>query len=444
MKKTITLLLAIIIGSVLTAQQSIDSLRQLLSATKADTSVIKLMNQIAHEFVESSPDSTLKYATEAGRLAQEKNYLEGEIRSILNLASAFTVTGNYSKGLEYALDGLKRSEAFGDQKLIVSSLWAIGGVYSFQEDYQQALIYVLKISEHYKDKPLHKNFAAALLNTGVTYFSLDRFDSSRYYFDLSLNKAIQIKDYSTLAAVNMNIGRIFLKQKQYDTAIVYFRKAMPTFLKDSNHLFIYSNSYFLAEVFDSIRQYDSAMYYSRLSLHHANAMRSPVSLWEISKQLSSIYKQKGQPDSALFFMNMAMAAKDSLNTQESRKKIQMLTFNENLRQMEIEEQKKKDAQARKRNLELSGIAIFIPLFLLVVLLIGRRKVKSRTIEFLGILGLLFLFEFIVLFAHPYIGHWTHESPVAMLLILAAIAAVLIPLHHRSESWIKKKLSKVEK
>jgi hypothetical protein len=29
----------------------------------------------------------------------------------------------------------------------------------------------------------------------------------------------------------------------------------------------------------------------------------------------------------------------------------------------------------------------------------------------------------------------------MLLILVAVAAILIPLHHRSEAWIKKKLAR---
>src|SRR6187397_462415 len=101
-----------------------------------------------------------------------------------------------------------------------------------------------------------------------------------------------------------------------------------------------------------------------------------------------------------------MNANDSLTNQEKQKQVQLLTFNEQLRQM----------------------------------LLGRKKVKSRTVEFLGVLALLFLFEFIVLFAHPYIGHWTDESPVWMLLILVAVAAILIPLHHRSESWIKKKLA----
>jgi hypothetical protein len=74
--------------------------------------------------------------------------------------------------------------------------------------------------------------------------------------------------------------------------------------------------------------------------------------------------------------------------------------------LKLPKRKVKKCAVRKRNLELGGIAIFIPIFLLGILLLGRRKVKSRTIEFLGVLGLLFLFEFIVLFAHPFmvIGH----------------------------------------
>jgi hypothetical protein len=196
----------------------------------------------------------------------------------------------------------------------------------------------------------------------------------------------------------------------------------------------------LGDLFDSTGQRDSAFYYGRLALHHAREMGSPQLLLYSTKQLSALFKESNKLDSAFIYHELAMNAKDSLTSQEKQKQVQALTFNEQLRQMEIEKQKMEAAAARKRNLELAGIAIFIPLFLLAVLLLGRKKVKSRTIEFLGILGLLFLFEFIVLLVHPYIGHWTHESPLWMLLILVAVAAILIPLHHRSETWIKKKLA----
>jgi len=90
-------------------------------------------------------------------------------------------------------------------------------------------------------------------------------------------------------------------------------------------------------------------------------------------------------------------------------------------------------------LQLAGIAIFIPTFFLFVLFLSRRKAKPRTVEFLGILALLLVFEFVTLLVHPYIERWTHETPVLTLLILVAIAAILVPLHHRTEHWVKSKL-----
>ena len=53
------------------------------------------------------------------------------------------------------------------------------------------------------------------------------------------------------------------------------------------------------------------------------------------------------------------------------------------------------------------------------------------------MGLLAVFEFINLFIHPYLSRVTNDSPVLMLLVLIAIGALLIPLHHRLEKWITK-------
>jgi hypothetical protein len=96
-------------------------------------------------------------------------------------------------------------------------------------------------------------------------------------------------------------------------------------------------------------------------------------------------------------------------------------------------------RARNRNLQIVGVAVFLPLFFGFVLLLSRRQIKPRAVEILGILFLLFVFEFITLYFHPVIGKWTHESPIWMLLIFVAIAFLLVPLHHRSEIWIKKQL-----
>ena len=61
------------------------------------------------------------------------------------------------------------------------------------------------------------------------------------------------------------------------------------------------------------------------------------------------------------------------------------------------------------------------------------------IEFLGVVALLIVFEFLNLLLHPFLERVTHHSPVLMLLALVCIAALLVPLHHKIEHWATAKL-----
>jgi hypothetical protein len=61
------------------------------------------------------------------------------------------------------------------------------------------------------------------------------------------------------------------------------------------------------------------------------------------------------------------------------------------------------------------------------------------IKFIGIIGLLIVFEFINLLIHPFLERITHHSPIGMLLVLVCLAALLIPLHHKLEKWITHKM-----
>jgi hypothetical protein len=58
----------------------------------------------------------------------------------------------------------------------------------------------------------------------------------------------------------------------------------------------------------------------------------------------------------------------------------------------------------------------------------------------GLIVLLLLFEFVSLYIHPFIEKWTHHTPVFMMIILVSIAALLVPLHHKMEKWVKEKLA----
>ena len=53
-------------------------------------------------------------------------------------------------------------------------------------------------------------------------------------------------------------------------------------------------------------------------------------------------------------------------------------------------------------------------------------------EFLSVVVLLMVFEFINLLIHPFLEKVTNHTPALMLLELVAIATLIVPLHHKLE------------
>jgi hypothetical protein len=142
--------------------------------------------------------------------------------------------------------------------------------------------------------------------------------------------------------------------------------------------------------------------------------------------------------SAYYYQGITIAAKDSLFSQEKVREVQNLSFTEKIRQQEIEEAGRLAREERKSNIQSLGIVTFISFFFGLLFVFSKRHVNPKIIKFLGLLGLLLLFEFISLFLHPYIASFTHHTPVYMLLILVAIASMLVPMHHKLQRWVKEK------
>jgi hypothetical protein len=85
-------------------------------------------------------------------------------------------------------------------------------------------------------------------------------------------------------------------------------------------------------------------------------------------------------------------------------------------------------------------AIGILTFIILFLLLSRSiLVSHKVVEFLSVVVLLMVFEFINLLIHPFLEKVTNHTPALMLLALVAIAALIVPLHHKLEHWSINKL-----
>ena len=282
---------------------------------------------------------------------------------------------------------------------------------------------------------------------GRTYLNkLQQYDSALVYLQQAYEKA---QDLASMGKSTFNIdvvapvslGYTFMKLNNSTLALAYFRVAQQTSVARNDGLDrVYEG---LATFYKETHNLDSSFYYAA-KLYQLSEVRSTS--FAMSRQakasnlLYQIYKELGNTDSALKYHEIYKAASDSANSIAQAQKVENLLSQEKERQAELGLKKEKEEEARKHNLQYAAIALGMVALLIGFLVLSHSVLANqKLIRFLGVVSLLIVFEFLNLLLHPWLGQITHESPVLMLLVMVALAAVLVPLHHRLEHWITHKL-----
>jgi len=186
-------------------------------------------------------------------------------------------------------------------------------------------------------------------------------------------------------------------------------------------------------------QPDSCLLYAKRSI--AAVQNTAYSFMSINpaRLLTDMY-EKTNCDSTLKYTAIYKIANDSLYSKKANQQIQLMTFDEDLRQQEVRVEKLKEEEQRKHNIQNALLALGIITFIILFLMLSRRHItNTKLIQFLGVVALLLVFEFLNLVLHPFLERITYHSPVFMLLALVCIAALLVPLHHKLEKWATHKL-----
>jgi tetratricopeptide (TPR) repeat protein len=148
------------------------------------------------------------------------------------------------------------------------------------------------------------------------------------------------------------------------------------------------------------------------------------------------YRAAGNSDSALVYALRMVQLKDSLSVLSDRSNMQDLIFDQQLKDQEDARLKAEATTTRSNNIQFAIIALIVITLAIFLLVFSRTAiVGAKAIKNLSLIALLLFFEFINLLLHPVLDRVTGHSPLLMILIMAAIAGLLIPLHHRMEKLI---------
>jgi tetratricopeptide (TPR) repeat protein len=416
-------------------KQRADSLVRLLRTEKNDSARIRLLVRIANAVSRYKPDSALQFAHQAYFLAKNVKDIGGESYALGNLAIIFNKLGNYTRALQFNLQKLKLEEKRNNPLNLASVLMNIGIVYVYQDEYIKALAYYHQadsVVEKYNVDTLKYNIA---LNIGDAYDRLNQSDSSFTYFNKAFLLVVNKSDPNPIGNSLTGLGHSYRKLGFIPQAISSYGSAIQYLLRANNNETLCEATLGLAKVYGQLRKQDSALHYARQSLDIATKGNFQTAALEAARFMTDFFEQEKRTDSAFVYLKLTHALNDSINGKAKIRELQNITISEQFRQAEMEHEKKLAAKERYHQLQLLLIGMVIPLLFLLTLLLNRVRIHTMAVRLLGILSLLFLFEYLTLLLHPKVQDLTDHNPVLEILIFVVMASILIPAHHRFEQWM---------
>ncbi len=396
-------------------------------------------NNIANVYLKLSDYPTaLRYYFKSLEIKEAINDLEGQAETKANLGLVYKRQGNLDKAVEYYLAALRIDEQLDYQYGIAIDYSSLATVYSDRKEFAKSLEYSRKSMAMDKKMGDKLNLATSYNNIGNAYFnawsqgnetaasigewaarnSKLLLDSAYYYRQMAfdLNKAMGAREGMTYNLTGM--GAILVERGRYADAIKVYETARSLAL----------------EVDARMRQYEA---------HHGLA--GAYEKWALSDQDPG--KRAAHLSAAISNLVRYTEIKDSVLNEEKQKEIGKLETRHEYeiaaiqKDQEEREQARLAAQAlsRRNSLQYSAILIGLCALFGAVFFLGRMKLPKWGVEMAVFVPFLILFEFLLVLFDPYGEQLTGGAPGLKLLINAAMAGLIFPVHSFFERTMKRKL-----
>jgi tetratricopeptide (TPR) repeat protein len=426
------------IQTAFTQKLNADSIIQKIAAEKDEDKKVDLIFSFYSPGFDANPAVMIEEGQALLKQSEKNKDILLEASAYCFIGFGYRLAGNFIKALEYHQKSLALAEEFGNFSILAMAKNQMGHIYRDREEYDEGLkLYSSALFDSERGK---NNMVKAwpLMNIGSMYFKMSKPDSALSYLQRSYELTLKY-DTLDLSYVLWNLGGVHSLMGNAALATTYYNMSIQKAIA-GNRIRQLNWAYFgLAEHYQRMNQSDSCIFYAKKSI--AAVQNTAFSFMSIqpARLLTDMY-EKINCDSTLKYTAIYKVANDSLYSKKANQQIQLMTFDEDLRQQEIAAEKIQAEEQRKQNIQYALLALGIITFIILFLMLSRKHItNTKLIQFLGVVALLLVFEFLNLLLHPFLERITYHSPVLMLLALVCIAALLVPLHHKLEKWATHKL-----
>lgn len=282
------------------------------------------IGMIHHE--QGNYPNALKHYLKSLGIMDELANKQGMSASLNGIGNIYHEQGNYPKALEYHQKCLAIDEELGDKGGMASSLHNIGMIYNAQDDYPKTLEYYQKSLAIEEELGNQYGIANSLQSIGSIYHKQSNYSKAFEYYQKCLEIMKELGNKQGIAGSMMNIGQIYKGQGQYHKALEYYQQSL-TLNKELG------NKKGLSSVLNSIGRINRDLGNNTKALENCKkglALAKSIEVLEEQKSacecLYDTYKAMGKGNEALMYLEQMNVINDSLNAEESAKKLQQMEF----------------------------------------------------------------------------------------------------------------------
>ncbi|HLP13646.1 MAG TPA: tetratricopeptide repeat protein [Flavobacteriales bacterium] len=219
------------------AQPSLTSLAQELEKNKKeDTTEVKLLKDLAWEYMFSNPDTSLILAKKALDISTKLNWWLGIGLSNVEIGWYYYIKGDFEKAIRYEkiaetlfnkfVNSKEKKIARDAKKGKAYALSNTGSIYASQANHVKALSYFLESLKLYEEIKNERNIASLLLNIGGLYTQTNDIDKGLYYFERVIKIGEKQKNPALLIPGYINLGVLYSEKALYQKSLEYFEKGL--------------------------------------------------------------------------------------------------------------------------------------------------------------------------------------------------------------------------
>jgi len=277
--------------------------------------------------IQSKLDSALYYFYLAHNKAEKSKYPLGVARSLADLGYAYDRLDNKQESIKYYFQALLIFKKLNYTRGINQCYTNIGSIYHDLRNYKIAIGYYQQCLKTYTQENDVVGIANANYTLGNCYQELFEDEKALVFLTKSLATRDSIGDLNGSGLVRRAMGLAYMHQKKYNLAIQNLREALKNMrtLDDKYQECAVLNS--LALVYIKMGKYNEAEKLSLESLKIGQGIKSKIVSSTALENLVSVYKNTNRINKAFESQSHFLLTEDSIAAEKALKDITLTEFN---------------------------------------------------------------------------------------------------------------------